>query len=120
MNPKRKIIFIIAAVTLFAISCIQTTSAIVPRTRQECPERSQAVEVVPTPTETTTRCTVAAEYLNIRTCGATSCGVVQVLKRGDLLTILEFGDWLKVKRENKKVVLTGYIKATFCTIGENK
>ena len=62
------------------------------------------------PTPTPPSCTVTAYTLNLRTGPGMSYAVKWILERGEVVTILERGDWLKVSTGTA----TGFIYGRYC------
>lgn len=49
--------------------------------------------------------------VNLRTCGGTSCGVLDVLTEGERLTVITSGAWMNVTTESG---LTGWLNSKYC------
>lgn len=69
----------------------------------------------PTATNTPEVCNVQTGIdggnVNLRTCGGTSCGVVQVLTEGERLTIRKAGNWTQVTTADG---VTGWLNSKYC------
>lgn len=70
---------------------------------------------VPTSTPTATTCTVTAQHLNVRACGATTCAVLDTLDNGDRITVITLGDWYEVQTATG----AAWLNSKYCKIGEN-
>ena len=112
--------FYLALAVLLVISCSLTengvtmSAAILP-TPPESPTAAQVVQNIPTPRPTPSRCTVdtgaAQGRLNLRFCGSTNCGVIEVLDEGEMLTVIDAGSWYHVQTE---AGAAGYINSDYC------
>ena len=117
---KRKTFFILVLTALFVISCSLPNGATMSAATLATPGASptaERIDAIPSPSPPE-YCTVTADFLNLRACAGTDCLVLDVLKKGDPLTILERGDWLKIEGEKDEVTLTGYINSIYCKMGE--
>ena len=107
--------FILALAALLVISCSLTNGATMSAANIEPALITATAPPIPTPSPSPTpspeRCTVTADFLNLRTCGGTHCGALAVLQQGDLLTVLERGHWLNVKTDTGAA---GFINSKYC------
>jgi len=118
---KRFYILAWAAILLLACSLTSgaTMSAAVLKTPTERPQTSASPESTQTPTPSPKRCTVttgaADGRLNMRACAGTGCEVIDILEEGQVLTVLQLGDWLKVQTEANGA---GFVNSNYCNVGE--
>jgi uncharacterized protein YgiM (DUF1202 family) len=69
-------------------------------------------QVSPSPVPTPERCIVTTDVLQLRACAGTHCTVLDWLKEGEKLVILDANDgWLHVQTLAGK---TGWVKAKYC------
>jgi hypothetical protein len=69
----------------------------------------------PLPTRSLENCTVRSGIeggtVNLRACGSTSCGVLDVLTEGESLTIITAAQWANVTTEKGTI---GWINSKYC------
>ena len=69
----------------------------------------------PLPTRTLDTCNVRSGIeggtVNLRACGSTACGVLDVLTEGESLTIITVGQWVNVTTEKGTI---GWINSKYC------
>jgi uncharacterized protein YgiM (DUF1202 family) len=109
--------FILALVAILLLACSLSTNGATMSAAQFKPALSATPTPTnqPSPTPRPESCIVTADYLNLRTCGGTACGVIDVLNEGDRLTILARGHWLKVQTE---AGAAGFVNSNYCKIAE--
>ena len=115
----KKKVFTLAWLAILLLACSLTNGATLSAAQIKPALITATAPPSPTPYSSPTLepelCTVTAEHLNFRACAGTDCLVLDVLEKGDLLTVLEREDWYNVQLSNGRI---GYIKSTYCTIGE--
>lgn len=71
----------------------------------------------PTATDTPSVCNVQTGIdggtVNLRSCGGTSCGVLEVMTEGERLTVITSGAWMNVTTESG---LTGWLNSKYCEV----
>jgi SH3-like domain-containing protein len=111
MSKSIKVFFFIACGAFIFYATVNAQSGIVIPAATATPRPS------PTPTATTTpeTCRVKTNTdngkVNLRTCGSTSCAVINILTENTSLKIISKSNWLKVSTANGT---EGYINSVFC------
>jgi uncharacterized protein YraI len=78
-------------------------------------DATQTAQASQTATDTPEACNVQTGIdggtVNLRTCGGTSCGVLDVVTEGERLTIITAGNWINVTTADG---VTGWLNSKYC------
>ena len=107
------VVFFVACTLAFIVSgCSPFDGLQVPTSTATTEPTPTILSIKPsvTPSPTPQTCTVTAYTLNMRTGPSMTSAVKQILTRGERVTVIRRGDWLKVSTRTA----TGFIYSRYC------